>query len=56
MDRNIIFKCPRTGLNVQHRVPASAAEPNATFVSVQCPACTFFHFIHPETGKVLGQK
>lgn len=56
MSRHIIFKCPRTGMNVQHRlddVPADKAED--AYKSVNCPACTLTHFIHRRTGKLLGE-
>ena len=53
--RNLLFKCPRTGLNVQHWIAEPAAnEPQCTYVSVVCPACTRLHFINRSTGKTLG--
>lgn len=57
MDRHIIFKCPRTGLNVQHRLEAVAEDNTSNaYRSVYCQACTQVHFIHRETGKLLGEK
>ena len=57
MARNIIFKCPRTGMNVQHRLDEVTAEKSAdAYQSVNCPACTLAHFIHRETGKLLGEQ
>ena len=53
MDRPIIFKCPRTGMNVQHFLvdePASAGE----YKGIICQACTKLHFIHSSSGKLLG--
>jgi hypothetical protein len=51
--RNLLFKCPRTGLNVQHWIAEPAAnEPQCTYVGVVCPACTRLHFIN--SGKTLG--
>lgn len=58
MGRHILFKCPRLGINVQHWLPATSPEnqPNADFyASVVCLACTRLHFIHKETGKLLGE-
>jgi hypothetical protein len=56
MGRHIIFKCPQLGTNVQHWLPDSTPEdePNS-YVSVPCLACTRLHFIHKETGKLLGE-
>ena len=56
MQREIIFRCPRTGMNVQHRL--DDGEPAATgnaFVSVRCPACMALHFVNITTGKLLGE-
>jgi len=56
MARHIIFKCPRTGMNVQHRLDEVTAEKSIdVYKSVDCPACTLTHFIHRETGKLLGE-
>lgn len=56
MGRHILFKCPRLGTNVQHWLPETSPEdgPNA-YRSVVCLACTRLHFIHKETGKLLGE-
>lgn len=57
MDRQVIFKCSRTGFNVQHLLEAAPADaPKDSYRSVNCPACTQVHFIHCETGKLLGEK
>ena len=56
MDRHIVFKCPRTGLNVQHRLAAVSVDETNTHVSVVCPACTRLHFINRSTGQILGEK
>lgn len=45
-------------MKVQHwldDVPRDQSEDNA-YKSVNCPACTMAHFIHRETGKLLGEK
>jgi hypothetical protein len=56
MGRNILFKCPRLGVNVQHWLPkiSSPDEPNS-YAPVVCLACTRLHFVHRETGKLLGE-
>lgn len=57
MSRYIVFKCPHTGMNVQHwfEAAADAAETGHTHVSVPCPACTKLHFINRVTGTLLGE-
>lgn len=54
MDRHILFKCPQTGMNVQHRLEDVPAD--RTHVSVPCPACTRLHLIDRATGKLLGDR
>ena len=54
MERNILFKCPRTGINVQHSLPGDAIGAVETHVSVPCPACASLHFVNIVTGKLLG--
>jgi hypothetical protein len=54
MDRPIIFKCSRTGLNVQHWIPSDG--PEGTYVPVVCQACTGVHFVDRSTGQLLGDK
>jgi hypothetical protein len=55
---NLIFKCPRTGLNVQHWLAEEVApdEPRCTYESLTCLACTRLHFINRSSGKLLGEK
>lgn len=56
MDRNILYKCPRTGLHVQHLLTgagSSDAEAKDEYVSVLCPACASLHFIDSRTGALL---
>jgi hypothetical protein len=57
MGRHILFKCPRLGTNVQHWLPDTPPdEPKSnSYASVVCLACTRLHFIHKETGKLLGE-
>jgi hypothetical protein len=57
MQRQILFRCPRTGANVQLRLDEEAVEsmkPEDTHVSVGCPACATLHFVNSTTGKLLG--
>ncbi|MGL9619423.1 hypothetical protein QRQ56_15545 [Bradyrhizobium sp. U531] len=54
MDRQIVFKCPQTGMNVQHRLGDEPAD--RTHVSVSCPACTRLHFIDRASGKLAGDR
>jgi RNase P subunit RPR2 len=57
MDQTVVFKCPRTGMNVQHRLPDMAADaPPAgdSHVTVTCLACGSIHFVNTATGKLLG--
>ncbi|MGQ0684102.1 hypothetical protein [Bradyrhizobium sp.] len=44
-------------MKVQHwldKVPPEQSDDE--YKSVACPACTLTHFIHRETGKLLGEK
>jgi hypothetical protein len=57
MSRPIIYKCPQTGMNVQHWLPAASDDaPKATHGSVVCAACHRLHFINNLTGKLLGEE
>ena len=57
MSRNIIFKCPVTGMNVQHRLAAESVSDASRFEfeTVPCQACTRLHFINRLSGKLLGE-
>jgi hypothetical protein len=55
---NFVFKCPRTGMNVQHRL---ADEPvpgdqRCTYETVLCQACGRLHFINRSSHRLLGEK
>lgn len=55
--RPIIYKCPQTGMNVQHWLSATGDdEPKGTHRPVVCAACNKLHFINILTGKLLGQE
>jgi len=51
-----LFKCPGTGMNVQHWLADVPEDAKDRYSSVVCPACTKIHFIHNTTGKLLGEK
>jgi hypothetical protein len=54
---NHIFRCSRTGLNVQVRLPAATpADRPDSYEAVACPACTRLHLVNKITGKILGDK
>jgi hypothetical protein len=55
---NIIFKCPRTGLNVQHWLAGEPQpdNPSSSYESVTCNACGRLHFIDRASGKLAGEK
>jgi len=57
MGRHILFKCPRTGMNVQHWLayePSSAGPPDK-YETVVCQACTELHLINQSSGKLAGE-
>ena len=55
---NIVFKCPATGLNVQHWLAdePSVDDPQCTFETVVCQACGRLHFINRSSRKLVGEK
>jgi hypothetical protein len=55
---NVVFRCPRTGLNVQHWLADEAGPdaPQCSHETVICKACTRLHFINRKTGKLLGEQ
>ena len=55
MERNILFKCPRTGVNVQHWLSGAVSGAADTHVSVRCPACATQHFVNVTTGRMLSE-
>jgi hypothetical protein len=57
MDKLILFRCPYTALTVQTSIPRpGAGSEEGSYEAVNCPACTRLHFVHPATGKVLGDE
>ncbi|MCA1468389.1 hypothetical protein I6F09_10860 [Bradyrhizobium sp. IC3195] len=55
MERNVIFKCPRTGVNVQHWISGTGSDAADTHVPVRCPACASLHFVNVASGKTLSE-
>jgi hypothetical protein len=57
MGSNFVFKCPRTGLNVQHSLDETKTpgDSDSTYEAVVCKACTGLHFINRANRKLLGQ-
>ena len=56
MQRQILFMCPRTRMNVQLCLDDETPEcrkPENTYISVSCPACMSMHFVNSTTGKML---
>ncbi len=60
MMRTFIYRCPRTGLNVQGWF---ADEPfvhddrtSADYETVTCLACTGVHLVNRSTGKLMGHE
>jgi hypothetical protein len=56
MGRHIIFKCPHTGMNVQHQLADVPEDEKDRHSPLVCLACTRTHHIHNSTGKLLGEK
>jgi hypothetical protein len=56
MERPVLFRCPETGMNVQHWLAGTPDYAKDSHSPVECPACTGMHFIHNSTGKLLGDK
>ena len=55
---NPVFKCPRTGMNVQPWLADTPApdDPHCSYQTVMCQACGRLHCINRSTGKLLGAK
>jgi hypothetical protein len=54
MARPTIFKCPETGMNVQHWLADVPEDKKDHHSLVVCLACTKTHLIHNSTGEALG--
>jgi hypothetical protein len=55
---NVLFRCPRTALNVQHWLAdeVGPGDPQCSYETVVCKACTRLHFISRRTGNLLGDE
>jgi hypothetical protein len=55
---HILFRCPHTGLNVQHWLDekVSPLDEKSEYEGVLCAACTRLHFVNRSTGKTLGDR
>lgn len=53
---NTVFRCPRTGINVQHWLAEEVTPetPMCSYETVTCNACARIHFINRRSGKLLG--
>ena len=52
---NFVFRCPASGLNVQHQVDDDPDIAENEYEGIMCPACTKMHLLNRKTGKLLGQ-
>ena len=50
------FRCPQTGMNVQHWLADAPPDAKDSHSSVACPACAKTHFIHNSTDRLLGDR
>ena len=54
---NLLFRCVRTGLNVQVWLPDAAPTGRAdSYEVVTCPACARLHLVNKTTGRMLSDK
>jgi hypothetical protein len=53
---HFIFRCPATGMNVQHAVDDDEDVPDNEFEAITCPAYTRLHLLNRRTGKLLGHE
>ena len=52
--RNFIYRCPKTGYNVQGSVAVGDFE-GQTYVGQICLACNSLHLVDPLTGKLATE-
>jgi hypothetical protein len=48
-----IYRCPRTGQQVQGHVAGDPGEAGEVYEPVTCTACGRVHFVNIKTGKLL---
>jgi hypothetical protein len=54
---NLLFRCARTGLNVQVWLPETApTDRTDSYEAVTCPACARLHLVNQTTGRMLSDK
>jgi hypothetical protein len=53
-----IFRCPATGLNVQHILDDEAPETGdaRAYVGVRCLACSGIHLVSRKNGRLISDK
>jgi hypothetical protein len=51
---NILFRCPATGLNVQHQLDDDTDVSGEEYEAVRCLLCTKVHLINRRTGELLN--
>ena len=53
-----IFRCPATGLNVQHVFDDEAPETSdeRAYVGVRCLACSGIHLVSRKNGRLISDK
>jgi hypothetical protein len=51
-----MFRCPATGLNVQHIFEAPETGDGRAYVGVQCLACWGIHLVSRTTGRLIADK
>lgn len=49
-----VFRCPRTGFNVQGFTAGDNDEPDEA-LAITCIACQRVHLVNQTTGKVVGE-
>lgn len=50
-----LFRCPNTGMNVQHSAgEASSEKKDGALVVVNCPACARIHLVNAATGELVS--
>jgi hypothetical protein len=53
---HVVFKCPATGLNVQHWLDVDLQSADNEYEAITCPACAKVHFLNRKTGKLFGRE
>jgi hypothetical protein len=51
-----LYRCPKTGENVQASADDEPDDDDFTYVQVRFLACAQVHLVNPKTGKVLGDE